>query len=439
MQHARWLTLSVAAFAASLTLIAQQLLAQNSAEQNSAAQNSSPQTPLHTADAVFANAQLTNLDANGKWTFQVTASGGRESLQQTLDTSNMIRWGGWSGVTQKSAVWLSDGSWIVGRVEFDSAQELTLHSEWFKPAKIPLRAVRGLVMVAPASIAAWNQLHSQMEATTGGRDTIWLTGNRQIAGVLRLALDEFDRSPKFVLENAGQALAVDSNEVRAIVFSPTLLGAIPVQSKQSVLGLTDGSRLNIRKLSSEGSQVQVTLSDGFALQSLDARGEFCRGVACLTNRPANTSFLADLEPASYKHIPQSQLNWPLGRNRDLLVRPLMTSLGIMDRGLATHSTSQVAYRLSGNEQRLLAEVQFAKPAEGANEQLGSVNCQVLVARSGKLQPLTEFHLDRSRSEPHLLNLDITGSQLLVLVTDQADFAQYGDHILWLDARILAKP
>jgi len=104
-----------------------------------------------------------------------------------------------------------------------------------------------------------------------------------------------------------------------------------------------------------------------------------------------------------------------------------------------HSSSQVAYRLDGSEKRMLVEVQLAKPADGANEQLGSVNCQVMVARAGKLQQIADFHLDRSRSDPHFLDLDISGSQLLVLVTDQSDFAQYGDHVLWLDARILIKP
>jgi len=433
MQPLRWPMITVACFAASLALPAPTLFAQSQLL---------AQSPLHTSDAIVPNAQLTDLDANGQWSFELNGNNGAigsNGQPQTLASSTIVRWGAWPGVLQKSAVWLSDGSWLVGRIEFDLPQSITLHSEWFQPAKIPLRTVRGLVMIAPASIAAWNQLHSQMEAAVGGRDTIWLTGNRQIAGVLRFELDEFDRSPRFVLENAGQPLVVDSIEVRAIVFSPTLMGNIPVQSKQAVLGLTDGSRLNLRKVTNEAAQVRVELSDGLALQSLDSRPEFCRGVACLTNRPANTTFLAELEPASYKHIPQSQLVWPLGRNRDVLGQPLMNSLGVVDRGLAMHSSSQVAYRLDGSEKRMLVEVQLAKPADGANEQLGSVNCQVMVARAGKLQQIADFHLDRSRSDPHFLNLDISGSQLLVLVTDQSDFAQYGDHVLWLDARILIKP
>jgi hypothetical protein len=290
-------------------------------------------------------------------------------------------------------------------------------------------------MIAPASITAWNRLQLQLESTTGGRDTLWLIGNRQIAGVLRVERDEFERSPRYVLENAGQTIPVDASEVQAIVFSPTLLGKIPIQAKQNVLGIEDGSRLNIRKISLKADRIHVELADGLSLESLDSRLEFCRGINCLTNLPQRTAFLSDIEPASYKHIAQSQLTWPLGKNRDLLGQPLMNSIGIIDRGLATHSSSQVAYRLDGSEKKFLAEVVLAKPADGADERLGSATCQIMVARSGKLQQAVTFDLDRREVSPKPIDIDISSAQLLVLVTAQSDFGQYGDHVLWLEARI----
>jgi hypothetical protein len=113
----------------------------------------------------------------------------------------------------------------------------------------------------------------------------------------------------------------------------------------------------------------------------------------------------------------------------------MNSVGIIDRGLATHSSSQVAYRLDGNEKKFLSEVVLARPTDGADERLGSAACQVMLARAGKLQQVASFSLDRSDSSPKPISVDISGAQLLVLVTEQADFDQYGDHVLWLEARI----
>lgn len=395
----------------------------------SVAAPSHAQSLLHTSEEVVSNAQLIQMNAEGNWTFDV---GGKP---KTVEYSTLVRWGAWPGVLPMTAVWLTDGSWLAGRLEFNSPQEVTVHSDWFQPAKISLRSVRGMVTIAPASTGAWNRLQTQLEATVGGRDTLWLSGSRQIAGVVRFEISELDRSPRYILENAGRTIPVDANEVQAVVFSPTLLGTIPVQSKQVVLGIADGSRLNIRKISRVADRLHVELVDGLVLQSLDPRTEFCRGITCITNLPQRISFLSDIEPASYKHIAQSQLTWPLSRNRDLLGQPLMNSVGIIDRGLATHSSSQVAYRLDGSEKKFLAEVALAKPADGADERLGSATCQVMIARAGKLEQVATFNLDRSGSSPKPLDVDISGAQLLVLVTDQADFGQYGDHVLWLEARI----
>jgi hypothetical protein len=59
----------------------------------------------------------------------------------------------------------------------------------------------------------------------------------------------------------------------------------------------------------------------------------------------------------------------------------------------------------------------------------------MLARGGKLQQVATFNLDRSETSAKPVDVDISGAQLLVLVTEEADFAQYGDHVLWLDARI----
>ena len=393
------------------------------------AATSHAQSWLHTSDEVVASAQLIQLNAQGQWSFDV------DGKLKTVDNLAIVRWGAWPGVLQKSAVWLTDGSWLAGRVEFNSPQQVTVHSDWFQPVKIALRSVRGMVMIAPASLHAWNRLQTQLDATSGGRDTVWLNGSRQIAGVLRFELDERAQLPRYVIENAGQTIPVDANEVQAILFSPTLLGKIPVQSQQIVLGIEDGSRLNISKISGQADRMRVELANGLALVSLDSQAEFCRGITCITNLPKRTTFLADVEPASYKHITQSQLVWPLGRNRDLLGQPLMNSIGIIDRGLATHSSSQVAYRLDGSEKKFLAEVTLAQPADGADARFGSTSCQVMLARGGKLQQVATFNLDRSETSAKPVDVDISGAQLLVLVTEEADFAQYGDHVLWLDARI----
>jgi len=155
-----------------------------------------------------------------------------------------------------------------------------------------------------------------------------------------------------------------------------------------------------------------------------------------------TSFLSDLTPARYRHLPDSTLSWELGADRDVMGGPLHTKQSIFLRGLATHSSSQVAYRWDGSPVRMLAEVTLAAALPGAAERLGSVACQVLIARDGKLQTVHSFSLRRSAEgtaqSVEMIDLELPDAQLIVLVTDKADYGQYGDHVLWLDARLHPK-
>ncbi len=250
----------------------------------------SAQSTLHTSDTILPQATLVELEQGGKWSFE------SQGKRQSVPAADVVRWGTWQGIQQHSAVWLSDGSWLAGRIQFTSPDSLTLQSDWFEPTQISLRAVRGLILIAPASLNAWNAIQSEMEAASGGRDVLWMTGGRQIAGVLRVGAGESQALPRLALENGGQESAIESEEVRAVVFSPTLMGEVPKQTKQRTIGLDDGTRLNIRSLREDGGRLQITLSDGLVLKSLDAKAEFCRGITNLTSVPQTVQFAADLTP-----------------------------------------------------------------------------------------------------------------------------------------------
>ncbi len=388
------------------------------------------QTVLHTETEIYPSARLVELDQSLNWKFAVA----EQSV--TLASTQVVRWGAWAGVTRNSAVWLSDGSWLVGDLQIATPDKVTLSSDWFQPVSIPLRSIRGLVRVAPASIAAWNRLQQQLESTSGGRDIVWLAADRQVAGIVRIELNEPpDTGAVLAIENAAQTIRLDWAEVQTLVFSPALMGKLPALTDELALGLVDGSHLQVRKLNHAGESVRLTLVCGLELTSLDLRTEFSAGVSLLTSPSPRSTFLGNMEPANYRNISHTRIEWPLGTNRDLYGRPLMTEWGIVDRGIAVHSSSQVAYRWDGSRARLLAEVMLAKPPEVSDRDLGSVGCQVLLARNGKLESVKKFSVSRDSSQPILLNIDLTDAQLIALVTEQGDFGPYGDHLLWLEARI----
>ena len=78
------------------------------------------QHALHTDTAILASSRLIELDEGLNWKFR-TASG-----PITLTSQQVVHWGAWNGVTRNSASWLSDGSWLVGDLQFTSPEALHL-------------------------------------------------------------------------------------------------------------------------------------------------------------------------------------------------------------------------------------------------------------------------------------------------------------------------
>ncbi len=404
---------------------------------------------LHTLDTIQPDAKLLALNSDGRWSFAV---GERETQ---LAAEQIVRWGAWTGALDDSAAWLADDSLVCGELIL-SASGVALASDWLDVPPLAWNSIRGLVLAPPRTLDNWLVLQAQMQAVDGEEDVLWLANGTRLKGIVRW--DDASDSPigqtlgidvgaggvggGDVLEggSGGQSIRIPLAEIKAIVFSPALLGPVPEQRGTIWISLQDGSRLKTTRIDVSPTGVQLALAGGLQLTSLDSPEQFVSAVVGIA-RPsaAGTQFLSELSPASYRHLPDSTLSWELGVDRDVLGDALHTRRGIFERGLATHSVSQVAYRWDGSAARLLAEVRLAAAPPGAAERLGSVACKILVARGGELQTAHAFELQRAahgQSPPvELVDVALQDARLIVLVTDKSDYGQYGDHVLWLDARL----
>ena len=415
---------------------------------------------LHTLDTIHRDAKLLSLTPDGEWSFAV----GENKTQFAAE--RIVRWGAWTGVLDNSAVWLADDSLVCGDLSL-SATGVALASDWLDVSPLAWNTVRGLVLTPPRTLDNWLVLQTQMQAVEGDEDALWLTNGTRLKGIVRWD-DTFDAAAGQTLGidvsrgdvNGGDASGVDASggdasggdaggqtiriplpEIKAIVFSPALLGRIAEQRDAMWLSLQDGSRLKTTRIDSSPTGVQLTLANGSSLKSLDFPEQFVSSIVGLARPSAvGIQFLSSLSPASYRHLPDSALSWELGVDRDAMGAALHTRQEIFERGLATHSVSQVAYRWDGSSARLLAEVRLAAAPPGAAERLGSVACKILVARGGELQTVHAFELQRAalgQAPPvELVDVALHDAKLIVLVTDKSDYGQYGDHVLWLDARLM---
>lgn len=396
---------------------------------------------LHTTGAIFDEARLFLVAETAAWRFEL----GTDSTRSlTIERAELVRWGTWSGILSAPAVWLQDGGWVCGSLNIEDGKQIRVESDWLQLPPIPMDIVRGLVLTPPASFSRWQQLRLEMAQASGQQDALWLSGGRRLNGIIRWPPTTWSETSQLNVEAGGQILAIAVDEIQAIVLSPALTGKLPARQSSLQVGLVDGTLLHARSLELATSEARVTLASGLEMQSLDPPTIFgSEAITFLAQPPGDERvvLLSDLDPASYRHVADSTLAWQLGVDRDLYGFPLATVAGQAFRGLAMHSSSQVAYRWDGSPGKLLAEIVFAVPHPQADPRTGSVSCRVMIVRSSELETVTEISMQRgaSSSSAQTIDVDVSGAKLIVLVTEKADYRQFGDHVLWLDARVNRLP
>lgn len=365
---------------------------------------------------------------------------------QLLEPKRVVRWGSWPGVQAEQAVWLSDGSLLCGDVTIFDGQ-IQVQSEWLDCPVLNASIVRGLVLDPPASFAPWLALNERLRRLMDRKDdrqqdVVVLTDGQELSGIVRWpgsgAQASGEANKQLVeLETAGRTLELELQQLRAVVFSPALFGSFPAELELPVMGLRDGSLLSLSSWKLVENELRFDTTVGLKLRTLDPPQAFLESVCYLREASEAVRYLSQLPVAQFKHLGDSTLQWDLGVDRDVLGRPLQIGAGSIDRGLAMHSASQVAFRWDGGTGRLLAEALLAPLESGAMRALGSVRCQVLLAKSGKLETALSFELARRGSalKSQVVDVDLAGAQLIVLVVEAGDFGQFGDHVTWADARI----
>ena len=396
------------------------------------------QTPqsLHTTDHVIFNASLVDM-TEGHWHFRFPEVG-RESAELALRPSDVIRWGSMVGATEKPAVWLKDGSILCGKLEITDDGNVGVTNDWFDVPPIDRSLVRVLVLQPPTTLKAWFELRSDITSLSGAEDVVWLRDAKRVSGVVR-----WTSASKLAIENNGANLEIAMGDIVAIAFSPALFSDSADDTQGYELGLVDGTHLREPVLKPTDSNVELLIAGELRCQSLDPPQQFYRSLVYLrgpkagTNEALKTLMLADLPVANYRFNADSLLTWDLGVNSDVRGEPLTDGNGEVPNGISLHSSSQVAYRWTGGEGKLLAEAQLVRADSriDQNVSLAEAHCRVILARGGKLETVEEFRLS-PQSHRHSIDVDLQNAQLIAIVVESERFGQYGDEVHWLNARIV---
>lgn len=387
---------------------------------------------LHLPASIMPNSRLIGLH-DQQFVFQATDN-------SEVRTPTLVGWGHWPGVVGHQAIWLSDGSWLAGTIDSINEESIHFRHRWLELNPIPLSGLRAILYSPVASLGEWVSVSGPLSELQGDSETIWLRDGSRISGVVHRVSEDQADSRLLTLEVDNEMVSIPWSDIALLAMSPTLTGPGLVDRQITQIGLTDGSCLNARQWFCKPQYVELDIPSLGFVRTLDPPEVLIRSISSLNRRELDKVIRTGaVQPASYKFLPDSELTFPLGVDRCVFGRPVIIGrgqkAGIANHALAMHSSSQAAFRWDQSGGKFLAELRLSDPADERSP-LGDVVCKIFLGRGRELVSAAEFELSRKSGEtgPILIDVDITGAQLVVLVVEKALFGQWGDHVYWLNAR-----
>jgi NPCBM/NEW2 domain-containing protein len=376
---------------------------------------------------------------------------------EAVDVSavDLVLWGIYRDVERGPQIVMNDGSLVVGDVLDIGGKEITvgdaagLGRVLWNPSPLPRRSVRAIVYQPPADAAARDKLLDEVLQNESREDELRLVGGEVIHGTL-LSGDAQRLGPqppgaphddfRIAVRGRGEPLVVSAAKVQTLVLASAGGRGAAASSQGSTLvtlGLRDGSLLTCRSVRAGKSSVELELAAGGILKAAhvpigdDSHG-FWDEVTLGQPRSPRVKYLSDLETIGYKHIPFTAVEWPYGRDRNVLATRLRSGGTIHLKGLGMHSASRLAYDLDGGWKRLEAEIALDDAAGLA----GSVVFKVVLQQGDQWQAAYESPVVRGGDPPLPVSVDLKQASRVALLVEYADRGDVLDHANWLNLRLV---
>ena len=294
---------------------------------------------------------------------------------------------------------------------------LEVHSYLLGKLAIPLDSVLGLVLALATDSDALDDLLVRVRNEPRASEVVWLANGDKLAGSL---LGLTDKAVEF--QPGAAAIKLDRAGVVGVGFDPAQVVYLSPRSGLLELTLSDGSRLGVSGARVEqghvlaetrfGAPVKVPLAD----------------LARVYPRTPSVVYLSERAVAGAQYVPYVGPTRPYRRDATVEGHPLRLSGQEFERGLGTQSRTLLAYRLEPGDKRFQARIGLDDRAGP----LGSVVFRVLLDKK-------EVYLSpplAARDAPRSIDIDVSGSKALFLITEFGERGGVRDFADWAEARLI---
>ncbi len=369
-------------------------------------------------DGEAFEAKLAAVDA--KWDLSFDSNG----KERSLSAADLVRWGNRPDATRGPIVVTADAGLLAvdaftadGESLKADRETLTADSALFGTLTLPLESLRGIAFDLPAGRIQRERLLDRVARAAGGSDRVLLHNGDEITALL-LGLD----GDAVKLKTDAEPIRIEIRRIAALVLNPALKRETPKEGLRCWAGFDDGSLLLATRLEMNQKRLKISTTAG---QTWSTAPEHLVWLMPLGGR---ATYLSDLKPAEYRHVPYLNLPWPYRRDRSVTAGRLRCAGRLYQKGLGVHSAARLTYRLEKPYRRFQAELGIDDSTAGR----GSVRFRVFVDRKEKYRGETI----RGGQPPVPVSVDITGAKRLDLIVDFADRADELDHADWLGARVV---
>jgi len=391
-------------------------------------------------------AQLASIDREWNVSFKT------EGKVRVVAAPDLAYWGRYRDVEAGPQMVLADGGLVrADLLLLDSKQLLIgdatgLGRGFWDESALPREAVRGIMLQPAAAAADRDQMLVQLLSSDETDDWLLLTGGESISGTLvsapaggRFAADDAKPGSEiFRLARRGGAepLVVPAAKVVAVRFGSAGGERAGDDQPTCWLGLSDGSLVRARSVSVKGDVASIGLAAGGELKATlaardDPQKRFWDAVTYVEPARSRLTWLSDVKPLGYKHIPFLSILRPYQSDQCVLGSRLRAHRAVFRKGIGMPSASRLAYNVAGYRR---FEAEIAIDAEAGLS--GSVVFKVLLeSQASQWTTAFESPVVRGGDAPIPISVELKNADRMALLIDFAERGDECDYADWLHARL----